>query len=117
MKNLLLGFMAVCLVTTVVFAQETITLKGDIIDNLCAGVNKEDLANFIKTHTKECALMPGCMDSGYAIFSDGTLYKFDPDSNSKIIEFLQKEDSNLQVVVTAKKVGEELSLVSLENQP
>jgi len=27
-----------------------------------------------------------------------------------------KEDSNLQVVVTANKVGEELSLVTIKNQ-
>ena len=98
----------------VVAAAETVTLTGDVIDNMCANANKDLLANFVKTHTKQCAL--SCIDSGYAIFADGKLTKFDKESNAKIAEFLKKEDSKLQVVVTAKKVGEELSLVSIENQ-
>lgn len=95
---------------------ETLTLKGDVIDNMCAGMNKDTLAEFVKTHTKECALKPGCVASGYSIFADGKLYKFDKDSNAKVAEFLNKADSKLQVTVTAKQVGDELSLVSIENQ-
>lgn len=126
MNNLFLLLLAIGLITNsalgqetatgVVTTEETLTLTGDIIDNICAQANKDNLAKFIKTHTKECALMPGSMDSGYSIFADGMLYKFDPDSNLKIMEFLNKEDSRPQVVVTAKKVGDELSLVSIENQ-
>jgi hypothetical protein len=93
---------------------ETMTLTGTIIDNNCAGANKADLATFVKTHPKSCAL--SCADSGYAIFADGKLSKFDKESGAKIAEFLKKEESKTQVVVTAKKVGEELSLVSIENQ-
>lgn len=99
-----------------VTAAETVTITGDIIDNMCAGANAADLSNFVKTHTKQCALMPDCAASGYAIVVDGKLTKFDKDSNAKVAEFLKKEDSKLQVVVTAKKVGDELSLVSIDNQ-
>ena len=98
-------------------AATEITLTGDIIDNMCAGTKTTaELAEFVKTHTKECALMPDCVATGYSIFADGTLYKFDKESNAKIEEFLKKEDSKLQVAVTVNKVGEELSLVSIENQ-
>jgi hypothetical protein len=90
------------------------TLTGNIIDNMCADANKDKLAAFVATHSKQCAL--SCVESGYAIFADGKLYKFDQDSNARVAEYLKKEDSKLQVVVTAKKVGEELSLVSIENQ-
>lgn len=125
MKRLVLICMLLCVTASLAVAADNpesnvpvdITLKGDIIDNMCASAQKpEDLADFVKTHTKECALMPACVESGYSIFADGTLYKFDAGSNAKIAEFLNKEDSKLQVVVTAKKTGEELSLVTIENQ-
>ena len=100
-------------------AQEalTVTLKGDIIDNMCAGAQKpETLAGFVAGHTKSCALMPACAASGYSIYTDGKLMKFDAASNAKIEEFLKTPDSKLQVNVVAKKAGEELNLVSIENQ-
>ncbi|MDO8662893.1 MAG: hypothetical protein Q7K98_06720 [Candidatus Omnitrophota bacterium] len=124
MKKLVLIVMAVCLVAGFAFAAETqaqapaaSTITGDIIDNMCAGSQKpEALAAFVKTHTKQCALMPQCAASGYSILSDSQLSKFDKGSNAKIEEFLKQADSKLQVVVVAKKVGDELSLVSIENQ-
>jgi hypothetical protein len=97
-------------------APVVMSLKGIIIDNLCAEANKADLATFITTHPKECALKPECVASGYSIYSDNTLMKFDAASNAKVEEFLKKEDSKLQVVVEANKTGEELSLVSIKNQ-
>jgi hypothetical protein len=99
-----------------IFAQESITLKGTIIDNKCAEANKADLAKFITMHTKECALMPECAASGFAIYTDAKiLMKFDQDSNVKVAEFLKKSDSTLKAVVVAKQVGDELSVVSIEN--
>ena len=131
MKKFVLIALLLCAATSLAFAEqtvpasttaapavaaatETITLTGNIIDNMCADANKDTLAAFVATHTKQCAL--SCAGSGYAIFADGKLYKFDKDSSAKVAEYLKKEDSKLQVVVTAKKAGEELSLVSIENQ-
>jgi len=124
MKSLISFVLLLCLTASLALAQEkaatatavTLTLKGTIIDNLCADANKADLANFTKTHPKSCALMPTCAASGYSIFADGKLYKFDKDSSKKIEEFLKKEDSKLQVVVQAKQTQEELSLISIANQ-
>ena len=95
---------------------ETIALRGDVIDNMCAGANQDNLAEFVKTHTKECALKPGCLNSGYSIFADGKLYAFDKDSSAKVAEFLKQADSKLQVTITAKQVSDELNLVSIKNQ-
>ena len=97
-------------------AGNLLILKGDLIDNICANANKDTLADFVKTHTKKCALAPGCIESGYVIFSNAKLYKFAKDSNSKVVEFLRKDDSKLQVEITAKEIDGELSLVSIENQ-
>lgn len=135
MKKTLFVLMVICFVGSLAFAADmptgsatsvagvtvadvtgAMTLKGYIIDNMCANANKDTLAEFVTTHTKECALKPGCIDSGYSIFADGQLYAFDKDSTAKIAEFLKKDESTLQVTVTAKQVGDELSLVSIENQ-
>ena len=96
---------------------ETVTVTGEIIDNMCAGAQTaEALPAFVQTHTKECAAMPNCAASGYSIYADGKLTKFDAASNAKVEEFLKKPESSLKVKVTANKVGGELALVSIENQ-
>ncbi|MBI4706410.1 MAG: hypothetical protein HY761_00590 [Candidatus Omnitrophica bacterium] len=132
MKKALLIAVVFCFIAALAFAQgdttsapvtasvpvagQTLILKGDIIDNMCADAHKDSLADFVKTHTKQCAIAPGCIESGYSIFADGKLYKFDKDSSAKVAEFLKKEDSNLQVMINAKDVNGELSLISIENQ-
>jgi hypothetical protein len=116
MKKAILALLAIGLISLAPLAGEIMTLKGDIIDNLCANGHKDALGDFVKTHTKACALMPNCAASGYSLFSEGKLYTFDSESNKKIEEFLKKEDSKLQVSVELKKEGELYSLVSIENQ-
>lgn len=121
MKKILCFAILACFVASMAFAGETtskkektLVLKGDIIDNMCAGAQKNQLPAFVKTHTKECALQ--CAASGYSIFSDGKLSRFDKASNAKIEEFLKKPDSKLQVVITAEPEGKKLDLISIENQ-
>jgi hypothetical protein len=92
------------------------TLKGALIDNMCANANKANLDEFVTSHTKQCALMPGCQETGYSFYSEGKLRAFDKESNAKVVEFLKKPDSSLKVTITAKQVGDELSLVSIENR-
>jgi len=116
MKRAMLAFLLVGFVAVAFLAAKPVTLRGTIIDNRCADMNKDNLAEFIKTHTKACALMPECVASGYAIFADGKLHKLDAESSKKIEEFLKKEESKLEVVVKAEKVGEEFKLISIENQ-
>ncbi len=116
MKKATLAVLAIGLISLAGLAGDTMTLKGDIIDNMCAAANKDTLADFVKTHTKACALMPACVASGYSLFAEGKLYKFDAQSNKKIEEFLKKEDSKLQVSVELKKEAEVYSLVSIESQ-
>jgi phosphoribosylamine-glycine ligase len=117
MKNTNFLLLALVFVASMAFAQgaEVLTIKGTIIDNQCAGTkDAQQLGEFIKTHTKECAL--ACAPSGYAIVNNGFLIKFDKESNAKVEEFLKKTDSKLDVIIEAKQAGEELSLVSIKNQ-
>jgi hypothetical protein len=97
---------------------KAMTYAGTIIDNQCANSNKANLGEFIKTHTKSCALMPNCIASGYSLYlPDGTLKPFDKVSNAKIEKFLKKKSSKLAVDITAKESSGQLTLVSIKNQP
>ncbi len=116
MKKVMTAVLLASLVGLFSLAADVLSFNGDIVDNMCAAENKDNLAEFLKTHTKECALMSHCAASGYSIFADGKLYKFDQASNKKIEEFLRQPDSKLQVMVKAEKAGNELKLVSIENQ-
>ena len=115
-KTIIMVMAALVLTASVGFAQEaTVTLKGDIIDTMCAGEkNAEQLSAFVPTHTKECAMAPQCAASGYNIFSNGKLLKLDTASNAKVVEYLKGADSKLQVEVMAKQTGDTLSVVSIK---
>jgi hypothetical protein len=92
--------------------------RGDIIDSMCLSANKDTLKEFVPTHTKDCVLSQHCRESGMNLYqSDGTVLKFDKASDKKIISFLEKKDSKLQVIVHAKKNADNTySLVSIKNQ-
>lgn len=93
-----------------------VTLKGTLIDNLCADGHKADIGTFIKKHTKECALMPNCAASGYSLYANGKMMKLDADSNGMAKEFLKDSDSKMDVEVEAVDTANGLSLVSIKNQ-
>jgi len=100
-----------------VWAAEAKEYHGDIIDGMCMNAHKADLAKFVPQHTKDCVLAPNCRTSGMYLYqSDGTLLKFDEDSSNKIVMFLEKKDSKLQVSVKAEKVGDIYKLISIKNQ-
>lgn len=119
MKKTIVLLMFFCFVASAVFAEKitTVIIKGDIIDNLCASSLKpEKLVEFLKTHTKQCALQPQCVASGFSISSEGKLMKFDKISCMDIEEFLKLPTSKLQVVVECEKTNDLLRLVYIENQ-
>jgi len=121
MKRLGLVLIGIFALTSFVLAEtvnaaEAMTYTGTIIDTACATAHKAGLAEFVKTHPKECALAEACMASGYNIYANGKLYKFDKASSDKVAEFLKKADSKLEVTVSAEEVNGELRLLSIENQ-
>ena len=94
---------------------ETITLSGVIIDNKSVEKYIDQLDTFAPRYPKAQAVLPISVESGYSIYADGELYKFDDESNKKIVEFLQERSNVLKVIVKAKEVDEKLELVSIEN--
>lgn len=126
MKKTILIITALLLVAGAAFAADQaakpqatpgiMTYEGTIIDNLCATGNKANLGAFIKTHTKQCALMPNCAASGYSLYMpDGSLMPFDRESGAKIQKFLKKKSNKLKVSVTANMESGTLQLISIKN--
>jgi hypothetical protein len=121
MKALLFALMAAVAVLALSLPTGTLyamsmTMDGYIIDTRCAENNKDNLDEFAPTHSKECALMPVCAESGYQFYSGGKLWKFDKASSDKVHEFLMKPDSTLHVSIEmAHGEGNMITLISVTN--
>jgi hypothetical protein len=64
-----------------------------------AHVNDANAAEFIESHPTTCALMPNCVKSGYAVYADGKLYKFDQDGNKMAMRLLKTTKSKKGLLV------------------
>lgn len=64
------------------------TLNGYVIDVGCIRKNaRDDLLEKARTHSRECALMGHCVESGYGIVTEADrLTVLDPDATPKIVE-------------------------------
>jgi hypothetical protein len=112
------AFGIVLLMAVVAFAREgkDVKLTGYIIDNACsARASSENGAEKVKNHTVKCALMPGCAKSGYAIYTDGKLYKLDEEGNKKAGDILKstKSEKSVQVSVEGTLDGETLKVKTI----
>lgn len=123
MKKLAAAVVLACILPAMAFAadkiampSDAVVLKGTLIDNMCADANKDGIDKFIKTHTKECALMPACAASGYSLYSDGKLMKLDAGSSAMAEEFLKAPDSKLNVEMEVENKEGDLSVISIMNR-
>ncbi|SRR5690348_6943550 len=103
----------------VLYAQgdKAIKISGYLIDNACAGahVKEANFAERVKKHSKSCALMPPCVESGYAVYADGKLYKFDKDGNQSAADLLKDTEtkSGIMVAVEGTLDGDTLHVTKL----
>lgn len=120
MNKILLSALFLCFFSTFAFAQITndaVPLIGTIVDVQSANNNKDSMPDFVKTYTKDNALTPDAVASGYGIFMVDSYMKFDNDSNTKIMEFLNKPESTLNVTVSVNiEENNILNLVSIQNK-
>jgi len=87
----------------VLYAQgdKSVKLSGYLIDNACSSGHVSDagFAERVKKHKKSCALMPSCEGSGFAVYSDGKLYKLDEAGNKSASSLLKETDTTAGVMV------------------
>ncbi len=115
MKTLLLLAVLFFGISQLSFAQASdTTLVGHLTDVKCGQTFKS--ADDAKNHTKSCALMPACAKSGYALFVDGKLIKFDAQGSKTAKKFLKslKTERDIKVKVTGKLNGEQLIVSSIK---
>lgn len=99
---------------------KSVKLTGYIIDNACSGrASTENGGEKVKNHTVKCAQMPNCAKSGYALYSDGKLYKLDEEGNKKAADILKntKVEKGLQVSVEGDLDGENLKVTTISEYP
>lgn len=66
--------------------------QGYLIDRQCADTVREDShpEDFIKHHTKDCALMTNCRRKGYSLYAKPNWFDFDKHGSKLAIKVLQK---------------------------
>jgi len=98
--------------------KETLTLKGYVVDQMCArGMLKK--TNFMEkaaAHTQDCALEDHCAETGYGLFSDGKWYKFDEKGSKQAGELIQKSkrEKGLYFEVSGKLAGDTFMVSSMK---
>jgi len=96
---------------------KSVTLTGYLIDNSCAAnhANDKTFATWVKTHGTSCAAMESCEKSGYAVFADDKLYKFDDNGNNGVADLLKntKSKKGLHVKVEGTVDGDTVKVTKL----
>ena len=114
----LIAALALVLMAVGLFAQDkTVTLDGYLIDNACASshVNDKDFETMLKSHSTSCATMESCEKSGYAVYADKKLYKFDDQGNASAEELLKttKSKKGLHIKVEGTVEGDVIKVTKL----
>ena len=119
MRARTLGLLLVCALAVTAFGAEKATVKGFLVDKMCASQHAAEGEKFGKMHKRECALMPDCVKSGYGVLTaDGKYLKFDADGDKKAEAALKasKKRDDLRVSVTGEQEGETIKVATLKLQ-
>jgi|FLYL01.1.fsa_nt_gi hypothetical protein len=92
-------------------------VEGVLIDQMCSMKAVKEGQKAAAMHTKDCALMPDCVNSGYGVYtSDGKFLKFDAKGNQEAQKALKatKQKDNLKVKVSGNIDGDTIKVSSLK---
>jgi hypothetical protein len=93
-------------------------VRGILLDRSCSTkivAAKDQKA--AQDHTRECALMPDCVKSGYGVFTaDGKFITFDQPGNQKAEQALKasKKKDNVKVQVTGDQSGDSMTVTAIK---
>jgi phosphate-selective porin len=119
LRKLVFSFMAVIALSLVAMAQGgKITLTGYIIDKACSVrlAKKSDPQSAAAEEPTSCALMEGCVKSGFGIFADGKYIEFDEKGGALAKAALEKskKDKGAKFKVTGKVTGDKVAVEKIE---
>ena len=119
LRKLIFSFMAVTALSLVAMAQgDRTTLTGYIIDKACSArlAKKSDTQAAAAEEPTSCALMEGCVKSGFGIFTDGKYTEFDAKGTALAKAALEKnkKDKGAKFQVTGKVTGGKMSVTDIK---
>ncbi|HXG35012.1 MAG TPA: hypothetical protein VNJ11_16725 [Bryobacteraceae bacterium] len=91
--------------------------EGFLMDNMCSAKVEKEGVKAAKMHTRDCALMGPCKESGYALVTDaGKVIKLDAAGNEQAVKALEasKKKDNIRVRVSGEESGGTLRVASLK---
>ncbi|MGD9935050.1 MAG: hypothetical protein AB7T37_15245 [Dehalococcoidia bacterium] len=105
-------------VGSVAQAQQTQTVKGHLVDVMCATKHATE-ADYIAKHDKTCLLMEGCVKSGYSVVTaDGKVLKLDAKGSQQALALIKKTErtSAWTVAVNGTMSGDTITVASIQLQ-
>lgn len=114
----LLAAVALLAMTAALGAQDkTVKLDGYMIDNACASSHATDktFGTWVKTHGTSCASMDSCEKSGYAVYANDKIYKFDDAGNQSAEEVIKntKSKKGLHIKVEGTLDGDTIKVTKI----
>jgi hypothetical protein len=94
----------------------TETVKGHLIDVMCATKHQAEGAAYGATHDKKCLLMPGCVKSGYSVLTaDKRILKLDEKGSAIALDLIKQTDreKDWKVAVTGTVANDTITVQSL----
>ena len=92
-------------------------VEGYLVDKACSAKVVKGGVDAAKAHTKDCALMPNCKESGYGVVTaDGKFLKFDKDGDrmaAKMLGFASGKD-NIKATVNGEVKGDSIIVVAVQ---
>jgi hypothetical protein len=100
------------------FAQ-TQTIRGHLVDVMCATEHAKEGAAYGAKHDKKCLLMDGCVKSGYSVLTaEGRVVKLDAKGSAMALELIKKtsREADWRVTVAGNVSGDIITVSTLTLQ-
>jgi hypothetical protein len=92
-------------------------IEGFLVDKVCSAKAIKDGYQKAGAHVKDCALMDGCVTSGFGVLTaDNKYILFDPAGAKKAIAALEasKKSDNFKVKVSGDLKGNTIKVASIQ---
>jgi hypothetical protein len=112
------GVGALLAVTVAGGAAQTRSLKGHLVDVMCASHHASE-AGYAEKHDKACLLMDECVRSGYSLVTaDHKVLKLDARGNQLALDLIKKTNrqNDWTVTIDGQVTGDTLAVTSLRLQ-
>ena len=98
------------------------SVRGYLVDTLCAKEEAGQLAQLGLKHTKKCLTMPACRESGYALLlpsSNNDVLHFDKRGNDLAAKLVNEHrlESGWLLRATGRRTGDQFAVATLEFVP